>query len=230
MRWTIKSASEAVGGLSNPSKMPGLGTSTPSDACPIGSRLAKIPGTVCSGCYAAKGSYTWQNVQTALERRLAIVRACEGDPIAAERWIEAMSFLLNTRRDKWRPGAPQDHRFFRWHDSGDLQGVYHLGMIDGVAARTPRVAHWLPTREIPTVLAYRRRMGGWAPNLVVRVSAAKVDARAPRIEGCAGSAVHSILGAPPEGATECGAVYTDNACGDCRACWNPNSTISYHKH
>jgi len=224
----VKRDLETIGGLSNPSKMPCYGYSLPASSCPLGSQLATLSGTVCEGCYASKGAYAWATVQQALERRLTIVRACEGDPIAAERWIEAFARVLNARAD--RGSSAHDSGYFRWHDSGDLLGTWHLGMICGVAARTPRVRHWLPTRELPTVREYFRSMGGVPSNLTVRVSANRVDAPAPRVDGVAGSTVHSG-DAVPAGAVECPARYQRNECGDCRQCWDPGVlAISYHKH
>ena len=50
-----KQAREITGGLSKPSKMPGPAHNLPAAACTTGAKLAKIPGSVCSGCYALKG-------------------------------------------------------------------------------------------------------------------------------------------------------------------------------
>ena len=51
----LKEAKEITGGLSNPSKMPGKAYSIPASRCNVGSRLAKVKGSVCEGCYALKG-------------------------------------------------------------------------------------------------------------------------------------------------------------------------------
>jgi len=45
-------ALKIVGGLSKPSKMPGWAYGLPAAECKTGSKLVKIPGSVCSGCYA----------------------------------------------------------------------------------------------------------------------------------------------------------------------------------
>ena len=52
-------ALKIVGGLSKPSKMPGWAYGLPAAECKTGSKLAKIPGTVCYGCYALKGCYVF---------------------------------------------------------------------------------------------------------------------------------------------------------------------------
>ena len=104
-----KEAKEITGGLSAPSKMPGPAYNLPAVACITGAKLVKVPGSVCAGCYALKGRYRFPNVQAALNRRLKSLEHPD--------WIRAMVVLI----DK----AP----WFRWHDSGDLQGPEHLKKI-----------------------------------------------------------------------------------------------------
>ena len=43
-------ALKIVGGLSKPSKMPGWAYGLPAAECKTGSKLAQVPGSVCSGC------------------------------------------------------------------------------------------------------------------------------------------------------------------------------------
>ena len=121
---TIAQLERAVGGLSKPSKMPGHAWSTPAEKCRLGALLRQRDGSVCSGCYALKGRYVFPNVQNALHRRLEIY---ESDPGA---WVENMATLINARSER--------ERWFRWHDSGDLQSPEHLGHICEIARRTPR--------------------------------------------------------------------------------------------
>ena len=54
-----------TGGLSKPSKMPGYAYNLPATECKIGSKLVKVPGSVCHGCYALKGRYRFPNVKDA---------------------------------------------------------------------------------------------------------------------------------------------------------------------
>jgi len=112
-----KQAKEITGGLSVPSRMPGKAYSIPAKRCITGAKMRDIPGSICSGCYALKGRYGFQNVQDAQERRFQSLN----DP----RWIDAMVVLV--RGESW----------FRWHDSGDLQSVAHFGRIIEVCKRTP---------------------------------------------------------------------------------------------
>ena len=147
-----KEAKKITGGLSAPSKMPGPAYNLPAQACITGSKLVKIPGSVCHGCYALKGRYRFKNVKDALSRRLASIM----DP----RWIEAMVVLIDKEP------------FFRWHDSGDLQSVQHLKNIFEVCNRTPGTQHWLPTREVKLLPL---NFDAIPKNLIIRLSGHKID-------------------------------------------------------
>ena len=93
-----KEAKEITGGLSSPSKMPGPSFNLPAAACLTGAKLATVPGSTCSGCYALKGRYRFPNVQAALQRRLAKLH----DP----RWIESMVTLIgNDPVMRWHASA-----------------------------------------------------------------------------------------------------------------------------
>ena len=85
-------ALKIVGGLSKPSKMPGWAYGLPAAECKTGSKLAKIPGSVCSGCYALKGCYVFPVVQAAQYRRLEAIRS----PL----WTGAMALLINSKKIK----------------------------------------------------------------------------------------------------------------------------------
>jgi len=69
----VKDLDSITGTLSKPSKMPGWSYGIPAKECKTGSKLAKIPGTVCHGCYALKGCYLFPNVQAAQYKRLLLI-------------------------------------------------------------------------------------------------------------------------------------------------------------
>jgi len=130
-------------------------------------------------------------------------------------------------RGKNRLGESIDVGFHRWHDSGDLQSVDHLAKICEVARLTPKIKHWLPTRELAFVKAYQAAGGVVPRNLVIRVSATMVDGPATKAWATTSTVHHA---SKAQGRT-CPAPSQDNACGDCRACWNPRvKNVSYHKH
>ena len=151
-----KEAKEITGGLSAPSKMPGPAFNLPAQACITGSKLVKIPGSVCAGCYALKGRYRFRNVKEALARRLAGLTHPE--------WIPAMVVLIDNT--PW----------FRWHDSGDLQSSWHLKNIFEVCKLTPETSHWLPTREAKFLPLSTDSI---PKNLIIRLSGHKIDKPAP---------------------------------------------------
>jgi len=209
---TIKEALETVGGLSTPSKMPCFGYSIPAGHCITGSKLWSVPGTVCFDCYARKGRYMFRNVREALERRFQSLH----DP----RWTESMAYLIKERKME----------YFRWHDSGDLQGVWHLSQICEVARQTPKCSHWLPTRETRIVKAYLDEYWFGIPeNLNVRISAMAFD-KSPPIR-FARKYCLTVSGASSNGSHTCPAPDQGNSCGDCRECWDSKTfSISYQKH
>lgn len=201
--------------LGRPSKMPCPSYSLPASACKTGQKLAKVPGSTCSHCYAdGRGNYRFQNVQDTLRARLATIT----DPL----WPAAMATLIS--RESAASG------FFRWHDSGDLQSVDHLEAIAEVARRTPQIRHWLPTREY-RIVAEWTAVNHIPENLTIRVSAPMIDGAAPMIRTANGrlpvSYVHHV--GEPRGQV-CPAPKQGNQCGACRACWDASVDVSYHRH
>tara|TARA_E500000305_G_scaffold62708_1_gene50032 strand:- start:187 stop:861 length:675 start_codon:yes stop_codon:yes gene_type:complete len=212
---TIKALQMQVGSLSNPSKMPGFGYSTPAKDCQTGSKLAKIVNSICSICYAKKGRYVFPNVQNAMQYRL--------DSLNKIDWIDCMVELISKKQSKLPEGQRE---FFRWHDSGDIQGVWHLEKIAEIARRLPEINFWLPTREYRFVrewLATATKPN----NLQIRLSAYMIDGKPP-------TELANRLGLTTSGVSQngfnCPAPKQDNACGDCRACWTSDENINYKSH
>lgn len=190
--------------LSSPSKMPCASYSLPTHACKTGSKLRQVPGSICGICYChERGSYAWRTTKEALEQRLnAIVRPG---------WTEAMVTLIRGRE------------YFRWFDSGDIQGEKNLLQLIAVAEYLPETKFWLPTKEHRLVRGVE-----FPENLTVRVSALLIDQRPPRWARNT-STVHKDKA--PIG-FRCSAYdKKPHQCGDCRACWDrsiPN--VSYPAH
>ena len=196
-----KEANIIVGGLSAPGKMPCPSINLPAVACVTGAKLAKVPGTTCYGCYALKGRYRFPNVKEAMDRRL--------EALKDSRWVRAMVVLM------------KDRKYFRWHDSGDIQSAWHLKRILEVCKLTPSTHHWLPTREsrllalmdpdiIPT-------------NLIIRLSATKVNGAAS-ISWPWTSTVSTTT-------KTCPASDQGGKCQSCRQCWDRSVVnVQYAKH
>ena len=196
-----KEASKIVGGLSTPGKMPCYSINLPATECKTGAKLARVPGTTCHGCYALKGRYRFKTTKRAMARRL---RAITG-PL----WVQAMTALIT------------GHKYFRWHDSGDLQGAQHLKNIFEVCKNTPETSHWLPTRE--HALLQLMDPDVVPKNLIIRISATKVDGRAPGWWPWTStvSTQSKTCPAPDQG----------GKCRDCRSCWSRDiQNVTYAKH
>ena len=196
-----KEANIIVGGLSATGKMPCPSINLPAVACVTGSKLAKVPGTTCHGCYALKGRYNFKYTKIAMNRRLAALQD--------SRWVRAMVVLMEGRKH------------FRWHDSGDIQGPWHLKRILEVCKQTPSTKHWLPTREAQLLQYLDPNI--IPPNLIIRLSATKVDGAASKSWPWTStvSTTTKTCPAPNQG----------GKCLDCRACWNRDiQNITYAKH
>ena len=123
------------------------------------------------------------------------------------RWIEAMT--AQVKRSE----------YFRWHDAGDVQDLDHLNKIFEVCRQTPDTKHWMPTREA----WIKDHMHAAPANLVIRFSSPMVD-QGP-VKSWPNTSTVSTK------SRTCPAPDQDNACGSCRACWDPLvKNIEYGKH
>jgi len=204
-----KEALKIVGGLSKPSKMPGWAYGLPAKECKTGSKLAQQDNTVCSDCYALKGCYVFKVVQEAQYRRLAAIR----HPL----WTGAMALLINSKKSK----------YFRWHDSGDVQDEEHLLKIFAVCKLTPETSHWMPTRESWV----KKFLKDCPENLCVRFSVPMVDQEPIKSWPNVSTVITEDKPWFGLSSRACPAPQQDNACNDCRSCWNKEIfNISYWKH
>jgi hypothetical protein len=129
-----------------------------------------------------------------------------------------MVFLINARAKK--------HDVFRWHDSGDIQSLEHLCKIVKVAEQTPKVKHWIPTKEYLIVKEYQKHFGSFPSNLCVRVSM-PMKGQEPKKGKLPTSTVNSHQG------FVCPVTKGDQTCDmfKCRACWDKSvSNIDYKAH
>ena len=204
-------AIQITGGLSKPSKMPGYGFSISPKLCKKGAILRKVTGSVCAICYAFRGHYGFPAVQGAFEKRFI--------GLSHPLWVEAMAFLI---------GGNNLSNFFRWHDAGDIQSLEHLENIVRVCRATPKIRHWLPTREYGFVSDFLRLRGKFPSNLNVRLSAYMVDGPGP-------IRLAEKLGVTTSGVTKegfnCPSSLQGNSCMECRACWDKKvKNINYKRH
>jgi len=197
--------------LSTPGKMPGYTMALPAQACITGQRLRKVKGSVCSTCYACKGHYCFGAAKNVRQGNLDKVR--QGNEWASD----LVRFLQGS-------GQPE----FRFHDSGDVQSLAHLGLIVGVAKSVPTCKFWLPTKEYAIVNAYlKAHPEGFPTNLCVRVSMPMIGQPSNNYAGLPTSTVNCDSGfnCPVKNGQEGCDTYK------CRACWDNGVTnVNYHKH
>lgn len=214
-------AKAICGTLTQTSKMPCKSISLPTESCVTGFRMAQIEGSICSKCYADKGFYSiYQNtIKPAQFARLDALHQAIQDAYMGELWVSGMVSLIG------------NDEYFRWHDSGDLQGLAHLELIASVCQATPGTMHWLPTREYGTIKEYIAKHGALPDNLIIRLSAmypdepVKIPASLQGIKGITASNVHTIK---PIG-NACNAPAQNGECRDCRICWS-DAVVSYAMH
>ena len=205
-----KAAEARVGGHSHTTAMPGPSFGTPAWECITGSKLAKIPGSVCFKCYARKNAYTYPNTVKPNYRRF--------NGLLSPTWVADMAASL-------KPGE-----YFRWHDTGDVQSISHLIRIVSVAYLRPDVYFWLPTKEKAFKRQFERAGGIFPPNLATRRSAAMRNAYLSDSEGLS-SMVYTDKASVPEGTHICPKPVQQGKCGDCRACWSKDVLrVAYKEH
>ena len=209
----IKEIEKKIGTLSNPSKMPSYAWGISAKHCNVGSKLAKIKGTICNKCYALKGHYSFKNVFNAHEIRRKAIELPE--------WVDYMAELLTQKYKK----LDKSRLFHRWFDSGDVQSYSHLMKIFEVCELTPHIKHWLATKEYKIIDKIDEK--DVPKNLCLRVSATKIDGAIPKFWKWT-SGVHRDK--KPIG-RECPDYKQDGECGSCRACWSRKvKQVSYKEH
>lgn len=203
--------------------MPGPSWSISAQRCQTGARLAQQADTPCSACYALKGHFIFPNVEEANERRYRAWKR-EMD------WPDQMAQHI---RNHVAVGDP----YFRWFSSGDLQSAAMLWDIIDVARATPEIQHWLPTQERGYLIEALAGMAELPPNLVVRVSAPKLNGvmpDSPHTSGVVECSLERWRGRVARNTPDrwhCPAPLNEQyECGSCRACWDPEiRTVLYKK-
>jgi hypothetical protein len=222
------SAWDLIGGLSNPSKMPWWGWSTPAKQCQTGTKLRKKVGSVCHKCYAMRGFYNMPNVAKALAKRAIAVT----DPQFEDAFVLVLEALYDKGKKTYLPrGAktPIKENRFRWDDSGDFQSLDHITKVNNIAVRMPHIRFYKPTKESAMVGKWlKKNPDGFAENLFVKVSVPMIG---------------NIFEKQPQGLDfasvgvdgnkklfQCPALkFQGNKCLDCDACWKKGN-INYPTH
>ena len=216
---TLKQAQEISGKITISNwKMPGSSFPTTTKECKGGSKLKKIENSVCSKCYAARLEAYRANVEEGWLNNWKKTEKMVNQNMKL--WCQGIVYQINHFLKR------TDQHYHRWFDSGDLESVEWLIAIARVARLTPKVKHWLPTREAAIVSEFKRKHK-IPNNLVIRVSSAMIDAK-PLTRFKNTSTVHRKNNHIGYG---CPAKKQGNQCLDCRACWNKKEkNISYPYH
>lgn len=176
----------------------------------------QIARSVCKACYARRGNFVWPASTAIRNGNYRMTIGALRYPNIRKAWVATLVKLITTECDQW----------FRWHDSGDVLSEQHLHMIFDVCEQTPKVKHWLPTREyaiVQAVLLERRKPA----NCVIRLSAHMVgDVLGSKMPTSSVGAGSGFL---------CQATYskevTGGNCGSCRACWDAKvANVDYKRH
>ena len=86
---TIREAQAIAGALGHTSKMPGYSYGISAQRCITGGKLRKIPGSVCSACYAMTKWYrSWRPLLHGHQRRW--------DGLRHPRWVDAMVTMISS--------------------------------------------------------------------------------------------------------------------------------------
>ncbi len=204
------------GTLGNPSKMPGFSYGLPARInCNIGGKLALNKLSTCFYCYADnRNNYAYPSVKKSQTNRLSKL---DNLPL----WTVSMIQLIN------RECKRINEFYFRWFDSGDIQGMSHLLAIIEIANKLPNVKFWLPTKEYNLVANLDIEV---PDNLVIRVSHPMLNLV---FKPGKYSNTSSVLNADNmhKAANLCPAPKQGNSCLECRKCWNKSiDDISYKLH
>ena len=165
----------------------------------------------CKGCYARNGNYHRATVR--------FIRNHNFNDWQRPDWVDDMVQVLD------------NHRYFRWFDSGDVYCKELALKILAVMTGTPWVKHWLPTRmhKFPKIHAVLEDMRS-LPNVSVRYSSDDVDGS--YTPGLHGSTIIPDASQLPQGVKLCRAYDNDDArCNGCRTCWDKTvPVVAYVAH
>lgn len=149
------------------------------------------------------GRYRFGKVQDKLEERY--------QELFNTLWTPSMVFLVRWYADE----------YFRFFDSGGLQGENHLRNILTIAENVPDVKMWLPTREADLF----QKVGRFPENLTVRLSGNMIDGKLPAWP------TMSVVSRNGGEGHFCSSRQQNNSCGSCRACWDESiSNVVYSLH
>lgn len=213
---------------SQTTKMPWESWDLPAWLCQTGSKLVKVKGSICHGCYALKGRYIFGSKKKA---DLARMEQIGGN---LEEWQESFIAYFKGKLKRLKV----EKRYFRWFTSGDLQSVDMLLAIVNIARGVPEIKFWLPSKEHGILREYQALYGEFPDNLIVRASMFMVDQVPSSGLGLPTSTVISTpINADIRHENVCPASLksfngeSEAKCEDCRKCWDKGyKNVAYIYH
>lgn len=187
------------------------------NTCPAARKQDGSLVDACKGCYARGGNYRFPNVKAP--------RIHNKEDWKRDEWVDDMVAELD------------NHRYFRWFDSGDMYHIKLAEKIYQVMERTQWVKHWLPTRQykfskFADVIERMNKLD----NVVVRLSSDSVQGKKVNFSTFKLNSIKTSSTIIPSTqnavkALVCRAYENDGKCGSCRECWNKSvETIAYVAH
>ena len=145
--------------------MPWISWDLPARQCKTGSKLVRVKGSICHGCYALKGRYLFGNKKKADDVRIGQLEDLSS-------WKN--SFILALGK-KYKDMRDKSKAYFRWFTSGDLQSLDMLVAMNEIALALPEIKFWLPTKEHGMIRDFKAIHGQFDDNFTVRPSMFMVD-------------------------------------------------------
>jgi hypothetical protein len=139
-----------------------------------------------------------------------------------EKWTNAMIYIMHNKKHIINTG------FFRWFDSGDIQGEAMLSDMNTIAWSSPHIRFWLPTKEYKLVKDFSHE-NDIAPNLIIRVSNPLINSSAVNMYKHISTVYSKDMLENSEGYI-CPSSKQGNKCGECRMCWSDKHEVSYIAH
>ena len=214
--------------FSTTEKMPWISWDLPARQCKTGSKLVRVKGSICHGCYALKGRYLFGNKKKADDVRIGQLEDLSS-------WKN--SFILALSK-KYKDMRDKSKAYFRWFTSGDLQSLDMLVAMNEIALALPEIKFWLPTKEHGMIRDFKAIHGKFADNFTVRPSMFMVNQLPSKGLGLPTSTVISTpVNADDKHENICPASlrsFNGEAkvnCDDCRKCWDKNvQNVAYIYH
>ena len=205
--------------LSKTSKMPGKSFSLPTSTCKVGSILSMVKGSVCSSCYAKKGSYCYPAVKDLRQSNYDTYKD------NSDAFYPTMKTIIEAEYLQTGVG------FFRWFDSGDIQSKAMLMDIIRIAHALPKIKFWLPTKEIKVVYEILDFMGlnniPFPDNLNIRCSVFMIDGEYKQFV----STLTQSRVITDESKLLKDEILCSGQCVSCNySCWLSTKSVAYLKH